>query len=716
MKSKALLLALLATACPLYAMAADISVADDNKLEGVTVTARAHDTVGSTGSKLATPLVDTPQSVAVITAERIDQLGLQSLNQALRYTAGVTPETRGGVVTRYDQFKLRGFDVNATFLDGLSNLYPGWYADAQVDASSVDRIEILKGPASVLYGNSPPGGLINYVSKTPQEVAGGEIELRGGTNKLVEGSIDTTGPIAGDSRYTYRLVALARQGDGQANTTEFQRYVVAPSFTWRPDEATTLTVLGRYQHDPKTGSYGGAPSKGSAFANPLGKLEPDFYDGDPNFEAYNRTQAAIGYLAEHRFNGVFAFHQNLRYTRVESNYESVYASGLDADNRTLHRATAASLESVDGFVVDNQLSANFDTGALAHDVLVGLDYQHALSKVQSGFGAAPDLDIFAPVYGQTIVEPRGNPLAYNSDMRIKQEQTGLYVQDQIKLDKLIVLVGLRRDNLKQDTTTLGAFGSSSIIDQDKTSGRIGVLYHFASGLAPYASWSQSFEPQGPYGTRTFKPITGDQVEVGVKYESPDKTIYATVAAFEIKRQDVLSPDPANTNESIQGGEVRSRGVEVEGRAKLTERLSLSGAATLLDIKNTKNMLATEDYVTYFNLKGRAPVGVAKKTASVFANYDFAGGPLDGVAAGLGLRYVGASWGNPINSFKAPSYTLVDMSFSYDLGKASAGLEGWKLNASATNLLDKRYVSSCYSDAWCWFGAERSAQVGVKRSW
>ena len=715
MKSKALLLALLATAAPMYAMAAD-APADDKTVEGVTITARAHDTVGSTGSKLATPLVDTPQSVAIITGERIDQLGLQSLNQALRYTAGVTPETRGGVVTRYDQFKLRGFDVNATFLDGLSNLYPGWYADAQVDASTVDRIEILKGPASVLYGNSPPGGLINYVSKTPKEVAGGEIEVRAGSNKLIEGSVDTTGPIAGDSRYTYRLVAMVRQGDGQANTTEHQRYVVAPSFTWRPDDATTVTVLGRYQHDPKAASYGGAPSNGSAFKNPLGQLQPDFYDGDPNFEAYNRTQATVGYLAEHKFNEVFAVHQNLRYSRVESNYESVYATGLDADNRTLHRATAASLESVDGFVVDNQASAHFTTGPLIHDVLLGLDYQHAMSKVQAGFGSAPDLDIFAPVYGQTIVDPRGNPLFYNSDMRIKQEQTGLYLQDQVKLDKLIVLVGVRRDSLKQDTTTLGAFGATTVIDQDHTSGRVGVLYHFDSGFAPYVSWSQSFEPQGPYGTRTFKPITGDQLEAGVKYESPDKKIYATLAAFELKRQDVLSPDPANTNESIQGGEVRSRGIEFEGRAKLTPQLSLSGAATLLDIKNTKDMLATDDYVTYFNLKGRAPVGVAKKTASVFADYDFDDGALNGLGLGLGVRYVGSSWGNPINSFKAPSYTLVDLSLSYELENLGEGLKGWKTMASATNLFNKRYVSSCYSDAWCWFGAERSVQVGLKRSW
>jgi iron complex outermembrane receptor protein len=716
-KPQALLLALLATAAPLYAMAADVTADDDKSaVDGVVVTARAHDTVGSTGSKLATALVDTPYTVSVITSDRIDQLGLQSLNQALRYTAGVTPETRGGVVTRYDQFKLRGFDVNATFLDGLSNLYPGWYADAQVDAATVDRIEILKGPASVLYGNSPPGGLINYVSKTPKEVAGGEIEVRAGTNKLIEGSIDTTGPIAGDSRYTYRLVALARQGDGQAVTTEYQRYVVAPSFTWRPDDATTVTILGRYQHDPKAASYGGAPSQGSALNNPLGKLSPDFYDGDPNFEAYNRTQATVGYLAEHRFNDVFAVHQNLRYSRVESNYESVYATGLDPDdNRTLQRGTAASRESVDGFVVDNQVSAHFDTGPLTHDVLVGLDYQHAMAKVQTGFGAAPTLDVFAPVYGQAIVNPLYDASAYRSDMRIRQEQTGLYLQDQIKLDKLVVLLGLRRDALKQDTTYLGASGSTARIDQDKTSGRVGVLYHFESGLAPYVSWSQSFEPQGAYGTRVFQPITGEQIEAGVKYESPDKRVFATVAAFEIKRQNVLSPDPIDTNESIQGGEVRSRGVEFEGRAKLTDRLALSGAATVLSIKNTKDMLATSDYVTYFNLNGLAPVGVAKKTASVFADYHF-GGPLDGLHGGLGVRYVGPSYGNLANTFKAPAYTLVDLSLSYELEKMSPGMKGWKLNASATNLFDKRYVSSCYSDAWCWFGAERSVQVGLKRSW
>lgn len=712
-----LLSALLATAAPIHAWA---GAAEDaaSDVEGVTVTARAHDTVGSTASKLATPLVDTPQSVSVITAKRIDDLGLQSLNQALRYTSGVTPETRGGVVTRYDQFKLRGFDVDNTYLDGLSSLYPGWYAEAQVDASTVDRIEILKGPASVLYGSSPPGGLVSFVSKTPKDVAGGELEFRVGDHGLVEGSVDLTGPVAGDPRYSYRLIAMARQGDGQANTTEYQRYLLMPSFTWRPDDATTVTVLGRYQHDPKSNSYGGAPSKGSAFSNPLGQLSPDFYDGDPNFEAFNRSQASIGLIADRRLSDIFAIHQNLRFTRVESNYQSVYSTSLLADNRTLTRATAASLESSDGFASDTQLSARFTTGALIHDVLVGLDYQNSHAKVQAGFGAAPNLDIFNPVYGQTIPDPGYGP-GKGYDMRIVQKQTGLYLQDQIKLDRLVVLLGARHDDLTQDTSYLPSpwfpTKTSANIDQDHVSGRVGVLYRFGNGLAPYASWSQSFEPQGAYGTRVFEPITGQQVEAGVKFESRDKRVYATLAAFEIKRQKVLSPDPANTNESIQGGEVRSRGVEFEGRAKITDRLELSGAATVLDIEYTRDMLASADGVTYFSLKGRAPVGVADKTTSIFADYEFAG-PLEGVGAGLGVRYVGSSYGNPVNSFKAPSYTLVDLSLRYDLGRMGPGLKGWQAKASVTNLFDRRYVSSCYSDAWCWFGAERSAQVALKRTW
>jgi iron complex outermembrane receptor protein len=709
-KSKALLLALLATAAPLYAMAADVPADDDKSaVDGVTVTARAHDTAGSTASKLATPLVETPQSVSVITADQIDKLGLQSLNQAMRYVAGVTPETRGGAVTRYDQFKLRGFDVTTTFLDGLSSQYPGWYADAQVDASTVDRIEILKGPASVLYGNSPPGGLLNFVSKTPKEVAGGDLELRLGSRSLREASLDTTGPIAGDSRYTYRLLALYREGDGQARTTSYERYLIAPSFTWRPDDATTITLLGRYQHDPKSNSYGSAPSKGSAFANPLGQLSPNFYDGDPNFEAYNRTQASIGYLAEHRFNDVFAFHQNLRYTRVESNYESVYASGLAADNRTLHRGTAASLESNDGFTVDNQVSAKFDTGPLSHNVLLGLDYQHMMAKVKFGLGTAPDLDIFNPVYGQTpIGDPRGPAGFYNADTRIKQEQTGLYAQDQIKLDRLVVLVGLRHDKVTQDTTALGVTNTTASVDQSKTTGRVGVLYHFDNGFAPYASWSQSFEPQGQtdFAGNPFKPVTGDQVEGGLKYESPDKRIYATLAAFQIKRQNALTADPAHLNFSVQGGELRSRGVEFEGRAKLTHRLKLTAAATRLDVEYTKS----ND-----GLLGLTPVGVAEKTASAYLDYDF-GGPLDGLTGGAGVRYVGPSWGDTTNTFKSPAYTLVDLNVSFELGKLSPSLQGWQATGSATNLFDKRYVSSCYSTDWCWFGEQRTVQVGLKRSW
>jgi iron complex outermembrane receptor protein len=235
-----------------------------------------------------------------------------------------------------------------------------------------------------------------------------------------------------------------------------------------------------------------------------------------------------------------------------------------------------------------------------------------------------------------------------------------------------------------------------------------VLYHFENGFAPYASWSQSFEPQGQtdFAGNPFDPVTGDQIEGGLKYESPDKRIYATVAAFEITRKNALTADPDHLNFSIQGGELRSRGFEFEGRAKLTNRLKVTAAATKLDVEFTKS----ND-----GLQGLTPVGVAEKTASVFVDYDF-GGPLDGLAAGAGVRYVGPSWGDNANTFKSPSYTLVDLTLSYELAKLSPSMRGWQATASATNLFDKRYVSSCYSTDWCWFGEQRTVQVGLKRSW
>ncbi len=654
----------------------------------------------SSATKGDAPLIETPMSVSVIDSSRIDELGLESVAQALRYTAGVSPETRGGVVTRYDLFNLRGFAVSAPFYNGLGTQYDGWYAEAQPEVSTLERIEVLKGPASVLYGNTPPGGLVNLVAKTPVENQTNSIEISGGSFNTREAELDVGGHLGSD--VLYRVEAMGREADGQAVTTSNERYALAPSVTWKVDNDTQITFLGLLQRDPRSDAYGAVPSQGSVLANPYGKLSADFYDGDSSYEKFNRTQVMAGYEASHRFNDMFSVQQNFRWQQVGVNYESVYSYGLQDDNRTLTRYSIYSNERTRGLAVDTQGKAVFSTGPISHEVLAGVDYQNATSHIEVGYGGAPDLDILDPDNSIGLSPSQLPTPAYETT--VKPEQTGLYVQDQIKWDRLVLMLGERKDWYNQTTTDALAL-SSSVISQQHYSGRAGLLYHFDSGLAPYVSYSQSFEPQEglSFDGKPFVPTTGEQYEAGVKYETPSKRTLVTLAGFNITRDNLLTPDPIHENASVQTGAARSRGVELEGKAAVNDWLTLSGEYTHLDVVYTRDN---------GGLVGKAPVGVPADKASAWAEIK----PVGYAGFGLGVRYLGKSWGDPDNTFQVDDATLVDLAAHYDLGNLSASLKGARLSVSVNNLFDKRYVSSCYSAEWCWFGSERTVQAALKYSW
>jgi iron complex outermembrane receptor protein len=264
---------------------------------------------------------------------------------------------------------------------------------------------VLKGPTSVLYGQSPAGGLINQVSKRPTATPQNEVGFEFGTNNHLRGTADFSGPIDAEGKFLYRFSAVGLSEDGQFRTTENERVALAPSFTWRPDADTSLTLFGFYQRDPEANSYGGVPPQGTVLANPFGKIPVDFYDGEPNFEKFDRTQKSVAYDFDKRFNDTWSMRLNGRWLRTEAAYDSVYANGLEPDFRTLNRGVATSREEMDSYTLDNQIQGRLATGQVQHTVLAGFDYQRLDGHYSPGFGVAPSLDVFAPVYGQPIVRP-----------------------------------------------------------------------------------------------------------------------------------------------------------------------------------------------------------------------------------------------------------------------------------------------------------------------
>ncbi|MGE6223126.1 TonB-dependent siderophore receptor [Aeromonas media] len=666
-------------------------------------------TYRNTATKTRLDPIETPQAISVVESETLEQRGVSSVSEALRYVPGVNTELRGGAVNRLDLFNIRGFDNYQNFYDGLLLQYNEWNLQPQIDPVAIEQLEVFKGPTSVLYGSMPPGGMVNLIAKRPQREAKHSVSLATGTGTLKEMTLDSTGAI--NDQLAYRVVGLARQKEGQAVTSEEERYVFAPSLDWQLGERTLLNLNLYYQKDPEAGIYTTVPASGSVKSNPLGQLGSDSFLGDQNWNEYNRDVTLLGYKLSHDFNGNWQVLQNARYMDASAYQRNTYNAALAADNRTLARNAYLTDEASKGFVIDNQLAGKVMTGPAQHNLLLGVDYQYLDARIlyQDTLDySAPAIDIFNPDHNQ--IRPDALAFSYEDRKTIRQSQTGVYLQDQVRLDRLVAIGGARYDSYRMDTDSRGLYlgaASQSLaqIDQDNLSFRLGALYELDYGLSPYVSYAESFEPVpgADKSGKAFDPSTGHQWEGGLKFLSEDMSKTATISAFHITKENALVTDPDNVyGPKLQTGEIVSKGIELEGRADLTSRLDLALSYT------RQNMEITRDTT---DLQGKTPVWVPKQMASLWSNYQ-AGGSLEGMRVGAGLRYVGEAQLDAANTDTVPDYLLMDMSASYDLAALSASLKGVGASLSASNLFNKTYYS-CYDQNNCWFGAERNVEARLK---
>lgn len=663
-----------------------------------------------TATKTDTPLIETPQSVTVVTRQQMDDQAAQSVGQALRYTASVLSETRLSA-GRYDSVFIRGFGGSGSGagfvnnLDGLRYLRGINYLVPAYEPWGLERVEVLRGPASVVFGQVKPGGIVNMVSKRPRDEAHGEIQLQYGTFQRGQAAFDVGGPVDPEKRWLYRVVGLGRAGDTQVDYTREERLFIAPSVTYRPNAATSFTLLASFQRDPETGFYGFIPAIGTALPSRAGRIRSNFFPGEPNFEGYSRNQANLGYSFEHRFDDVFTVRQNLRVSDLKSRFRTVSVASIASDQKTLNRRVTAYDEDARTATVDNQLQADFRTGPLTHKVLLGFDASWTDASSFGGFpGTVQTLDFTRPVYGRTPFRMSPKTLTTQTTT-----QYGLYAQDQIKFDRLSVLVGGRFDRADSRTRDFGTGGA--LVKQDDTArtGRVAVMYNFDNGFAPYASYSTSFEPVAgtAFGGKPFKPTEGEQYEAGFKYEPVGYNAFLQGSVYQIKQTNVTTTDLVNTGFQVQTGEITARGVEVEARATLFDSFDLTAAYAYTDAEVTKSTTA--------NLHKRPPV-VPRHMASLWAHYTFKTGLFAGLGLGAGVRYVGGGAGDPNNTFFTSPYTLVDAAISYDLAVANPAMKGWKVQVNAHNLFDKEYISGCYTTTGCSFGLRRTVLATLSYRW
>ncbi|NAH68077.1 ferrichrome porin FhuA [Escherichia coli] len=676
----------------------------------------------ATGTKTDTPIQKVPQSISVVTAEEMALHQPKSVKEALSYTPGVAVGTRGASNT-YDYLIIRGFAADGqsqnNYLNGLK-MQGNFYNDAVIDPYMLERAEIMRGPVSVLYGKSSAGGLLNMVSKRPTTEPLKEIQFKAGTDSLFQTGFDFSDALDDDGVYSYRLTGIARSANAQQKGAEEQRYAIAPAFTWRPDDKTNFTFLSYFQNEPETGYYGWLPKEGTVEPLPNGKRLPtDFNEGAKN-NTYSRNEKMVGYSFDHEFNDTFTVRQNLRFAQNKVSQKSVYGYGMCSDplytkdddalkaspclsipqsewNHTLTRQYVIDNEKLENFSVDTQLQSKFATGSVEHTLLTGVDFMRMRNDIDSWFGYAGSVapsDIYNLDRSDFDFGAHPDPSGPYRVL-LKQKQTGLYVQDQAQWDKVLVTLGGRYDWAEQSSFNRD-YGNKSDRDDKQFTWRGGVNYLFDNGVTPYFSYSESFEPASLTDANgdLFAPSKGKQYEVGVKYVPEDRPIVLTGALYQLTKTNNLMADPNNPNFSIEGGEIRARGVELEAKAALSASVNVVGSYTYTDA----------EYTTDTTYKGNTPAQVPKHMASLWADYTFFDGPLSGLTLGTGGRYTGSSYGDPANSFKVGSYTVVDALVRYDL--ARVGMAGSNVALHVNNLFDREYVASCFNTYGCFWGAER----------
>lgn len=641
--------------------------------ESVDVSAPARYVVprAESATKTDVPLIETPVSIQVIPQTLILDKQLTTLPEVVSgQVSGVVGRTGGGFL--YDNFIIRGFSGSG-FGDAYRN---GLYNRQDIyDIANIERVEILKGPAAVLYGRIEPGGLVNYVTKKPLETRQFAVQQQVGSDQQSRTLFDATGPLGKSGKVLYRVNASYFATESYRDFVSNGRGFIAPSLTWRPSPRFDITVDLEHKRDTFQPDLG-IPSIGDRPAPlPIGRSVSD----GARTETLTNTLVALNW--RYRLGRGWSITQRYQRQNWALALDQVLAGALQADNRTQNRNVLKGTQNVDTDSTNVDLVGQFDTGALGHRVLVGVDHFWAQTASVRFFGAVAPIDVFNPRYG--VVDWAA--IADNSAFYRKETWTGLYVQDQVNIrGRFHVLAGGRFDSVTTgaaaaSTTSVDAARAARVaLDDQKFSPRVALLYKAQSWMSLYTSYTKSFGANNGLSVsgQPFDPQQGKQYEVGVKTETADKRVSSTIAWFDLTKDNLLTADPANPTFQILAGEAKSNGVELDVAGQVTDRLSVLVTYANTDARYTKNNNG---------LQGNLLENVARNQGSLWGTYDVA----HGLRAGVGVAFVGRRKGDQANTVQFDGYQRVDAMAAYDraLGRGQLTLQ-----VNVNNLLDERYFT------------------------
>jgi iron complex outermembrane recepter protein len=662
--------AALAAAHPV--LANEAAAPDDTgaRTDSIVVTARA-------GTKTETPPIQVPQPVTVISDQTFLSQGAISISDTVRYAAGVTANAYGRD-TRVDSFVIRGISAQQ-FRDGMRDIF-SYYASITADPYNFSQVEIVRGPASVLFGQGSIGGLVNLASKAPTFQTGGEVSVVYGSYDRKEAMGDVN--VALSDTLAVRAVGRVRDADTYIDHVRDDRVFFSPSIRWQPTPDTDITLLGLYQKDKSGSTSQFLPIIGTFRSNPNNSqtLDPYLFVGKPGWDRYDGRMLQGGGSLSQRFGDNVQLNVKARYIDSDLTYFTHYTDSytnptypyLDAAGRTITLLNEGSNARMNVFSTDNNLLFKFNTGSqIEHKLLVGVDYSWNEVRKRGGYGS-DIIDLYDIDYDALTI-----PLLDDYSTRESQKQLGIYVQDQIRMwDRVSVVLGARRDRVKT---------AGSAVKDRATTFRAGIIGEVGAGFSPFFSYTESFLPIAMTvdGGAPAKPQRGTQYEAGVKWQ-PEPNTMLTVTAFHIKEINRIIYGAGTS--VTQSGEITSKGIEVEASHRLPEDFELL-------VNYGYNKLVSHETATFDYLP--------RHTASLWTTKTF--GLEDGaqLRLGAGVNYtgkrssVGSLW-----TIVTPSYTLVDV-------LAEINWKDWRFAINATNLLNKRYFASCLSRGDCFVGAPRN---------
>ena len=643
-------------------------------------------------TKSETPIVETARSISIETQEDFQMKGAQSLDDTLTYTAGVTAEPYG-FSTRGDFVQVRGLDA-PEYRDNLQYLF-GYYNNTRQDIYTLEQVEVLKGPASVLYGSGAPGGILNVVTKRPNGVRKGELRVEYGSFDRKQIATDINIPIPGaEDEAQFRFVGLYRDADSQIEEVRDNKFVLAPSFTARPAPGTEITILANYSNQESDTAHQFLPVTGTLLPSESGqKIDPYVYHGAPGFNAYDTESFALSLIVDQRLSEAFSIEGIGRYMTSDAEYRQAWISfagngvpRIDANGDgpwTFYLADNRSEQ----MAFDVRLRGEFMTGPIEHELLAGVQHQNVFTDSDTAYLANfRTLNAFDPQYENVPTVEEVRQFKGNGPRNFI-DSTGYYISDQLTLGNLVATAGVRFDDVSN------AVENGSTQNDDATSLSFGLLYRGPAGIAPYASYAESFQPVVGIDTVTneqLKPQEGRQYEVGVKWQPTGVNALVTLAAFDIEVSNLPNPEALVGGNSQQEGISKVRGVEFEANA-MVGGLRIDGNVSYLDAEDPNGLPLTS---------------ISDWQASLFALYEFTGA-LDGFSFGGGVRYVGGNESNGISAltntlltYRVDGRTVGDLSAGYDFGP-------FELRITARNVTDEDYFSVCLVRGDCYPGERRS---------